>query len=63
MKKLAARAASLNDVKFQAVTQSAVRAASPQGGRASGRLDHGACFALVGRASVNKNRQHIGLNE
>ena len=43
--KLAASAASPYCVKFQAVIKSAASAASPQGGRASGRLDH-ASFSL-----------------
>ena len=48
--KSAASAASLNYVKFQAVIKSAARAAS-SGGRASGRLEHGFLFAILGRAS------------
>ena len=47
--KSAASAASLDYVKFQAVIKSAVSAASLRGGRASGRLDHGYFFAIVGR--------------
>ena len=57
--KSAASAASLDYVKFQAVKKSAARAASPRGGRASGRLDHGFFGANVGRASS----QNLGLCE
>ena len=49
--KSAASAASPDYVKFQAVIKSAASAASLRGGRASGRLDHGHLFAIVGRAS------------
>ena len=62
--KSAASAASLDYVKFQAVIKSAASAASPPGGRASGRLDHGFFGAISGRASgqkISKNRQNLGL--
>ena len=55
MNKSAASAASPDYVKFQAVIKSAASAASPRGGRASGRLDHGVVFfAIFGRASGQK---------
>ena len=54
MNEAAAGAASLDYVKFQAVIKSAASAASLRGGRASGRLDHGLLFAIVGRASGQK---------
>ena len=41
-------------VKLQAVIKSAASAAFLRGGRASGRLDHGFLFAIVGRASGQK---------
>ena len=53
--KSTASAASLDYVKFQAVIKSAASAASLPGGRASGRLDHGHFFAILGRASGQKN--------
>ena len=52
--KVAARAASPDYVRFQAVIKSAASAASLRGGRASGRLDHDLFFAIVGRASGQK---------
>ena len=54
MNKSAASAASKDYVKLQAVIKSAASAASPCGGRASGRLDHGHFFAIFGRASGQK---------
>ena len=51
---LAASAASLDYVKFQAVIKSAASAASLRGGRASGRLDDDLFSAFVGRASGQK---------
>ena len=51
MNESAASAASADYVKFQAAIKSA---ASARGGRASGRLDHGLFFAIVGRASAQK---------
>ena len=50
----AASAASLGSVKFEAVIKSAASAASPRGGRASGRLDRGFFCAVFGRASGRK---------
>ena len=41
-------------LNFQAVIKSAASTASLRGGRASGRLDHGFCFAIFGRASGQK---------
>ena len=46
----AASLASLDCVKFQAVIKSAASAASLRGGRATSRLDHDCCSAIVGRA-------------
>ena len=49
--KSAASAASLDYLKFQAVIKSSASAASPRGGHASGRLDHGFCCAILGAAN------------
>ena len=54
MNKSAASAASPDYVKFQAVIKAAASTASPRGGHASGRLDHGYIFAIFGRASGQK---------
>ena len=62
--KSAASAASPDYVNFQAVIKSAASAASPRGGRASGRLDHDFLFAMFGRASgqnIYKHCKHRGL--
>ena len=52
--KSAATAASLVCVKFPAMIKSAASAASLRGGRASGRLDHGCFFSVLGQASGQK---------
>ena len=58
--KSAASAASLDYVgKNQAVIKSAASAASLREGRASGQLDHGFVFAILGRASDQKIARNI----
>ena len=49
--KSAGSAASPDYVKFQAVIKSAASAASPRGGLAISRLDHGLVFVIFGHAS------------
>ena len=60
--KSAASAGSPDYIKFEAVIKSAASAASLRGGRASGRLDHGNFFAIVGRGQkIAKNSQNLRL--
>ena len=64
--KSAASAASLDYVKFQAVIKSAASAASPRGGRASGRLDHGFLLQFLAASAAkkhSKNHQNLRLCE
>ena len=53
--KSAASVASPDYVKFQAVIKSAASAASPRGGRASGRLDHGIFSRFLAALAARKS--------